>query len=230
MKKVILLLAISISYFSSHSQVYVQGGVNLANITKDAAGNTQDNNLLTTFNVGVLGRFDLSRTLDFETGIILSGKGAKSETYFTGSTTDNYVKTKFNPLYLEVPLNAIVRVPLNSKSSLFFNAGPYVAIGIAGKTKTESKILGIMSNTEADIKFNNDNPAQPGQQEAAYDKLKRFDIGLNIGGGFDFRKVLLKANYGYGLSKINSTETNNSADKQNKYRTVSLSVGIPIGR
>jgi len=48
--------------------------------------------------------------------------------------------------------------------------------------------------------------------------------------GFEFSKIILKANYGFGLTKINSTESNNSANDKNKYRTVSLSVGIPLGR
>ena len=41
--------------------------------------------------------------------------------------------------------------------------------------------------------------------------------------------TLLKANYGFGLTKINSTEGNNSADDKNKYRTLSFLVGIPLG-
>lgn len=230
MKKVILILAVSLSYFAGSSQVYVQGGINLANITTNANGNTQDNNMLTTFNAGILGRFDLSRSFDIETGILLAGRGSKAQTYITNSTTDNYVKTKFNPLYLEIPLNAVIRVPLQGKTGLFFNVGPYLGIGVAGKAKSESKILGVVSTSETDIEFNNDDPTQSGQQDAAYNKLKRFDLGLNVGGGFDFGKLLLKANYGYGFSKINSTETNNSSDDNNKYRTVSLSVGIPLGR
>jgi hypothetical protein len=31
-----------------------------------------------------------------------------------------------------------------------------------------------------------------------------------------------------GLAKINSTQTNNSTNDKNKYRTVSISVGIPL--
>ena len=30
------------------------------------------------------------------------------------------------------------------------------------------------------------------------------------------------------LTKINSTQSNNSADDKNKYRTVSISLGIPL--
>jgi hypothetical protein len=58
--------------------------------------------------------------------------------------------------------------------------------------------------------------------------LKRLDYGVNLGAGFDFGKIILKANYGLGFAKINSTETNNSSNDKNKYRTVSISAGIPL--
>ncbi|MEO5781710.1 MAG: porin family protein [Ginsengibacter sp.] len=210
---------------------YIQGGVNLANITKTTSGQTEDNNMLTTFNAGIIGRFGLSKLVDLESGLLFTGKGSKAETYFIkGNTTDNYVKTKFNPYYIEIPLNVVVRVPLQKTHGLFFHAGPYAAIGVAGKSTTDQKILGIESHSENDIKFANDNPFTSRQEDASYYKLKRFDFGVNIGGGFDLGKILLKANYGYGLTKINSTESNNASDDKNKYRTLSFSIGVPIGK
>ena len=231
MKKLLVSAFAFAMLTNAKAQVYIQGGVNLANITKTTSGQTEDNNMLTTFNVGILGRFGLSKMVDLESGLLFTGKGSKAETYFTsGSTTDNYVKTKFNPYYIEVPLNVVVRVPLQKTHGLFFHAGPYAAIGVAGKSTTDQKILGISSHSENDIKFANDNPFTSRQEDASYYKLKRFDFGLNIGGGFDLGKILLKANYGYGLTKINSTESNNASDDKNKYRTLSFSVGVPIGK
>ena len=42
--------------------------------------------------------------------------------------------------------------------------------------------------------------------------------------------ILLRANYGLGLTKINSTESSNNADDKNKYRVISFSVAIPLGK
>ena len=187
--------------------------------------------MLTTFNGGILDRFGLSKLVDLESGVLFSGRGSKAETYYTtGNTTDNYVKTKFNPYYIEVPLNLVVRVPVKGIHGLLFHAGPYAAIGVAGKSTTDQKLIGISSHSENDIQFANDNPFTSRQEDASYYKLKRFDFGLNAGGGFDLGKLLLKMNYGYGLTKINSTESNNASDDKNKYRTLSFSVGIPIGK
>lgn len=230
MKK-IFIIAFSIASVSrASSQTYIQGGVNLANITKTTNGQTEKNNMLTTFNVGILSRFDLSKMVDLESGLLYTGKGSKAETYFTSGTNDNYVKTTFNPFYLEVPLNLVVRIPLPSKLNLFVFGGPYAAIGVAGKSTSESKTIGLVGSSENKIKYANDDPFTSRQDDAAYNKLKRFDFGLNAGAGFDLGKLILKVNYGYGLTKINSTESNNSVDDKNKYRTLSLSVGIPLSR
>ena len=228
MKKVLMFAMLSGIFTIAKSQVYVQGGVNLANITQTKSGETQDNNLLTTFNAGILGRFNLSKPIDLESGLLLQGRGAKANSYFGSSTDDNYVKSKFNPLYLEVPLNLVLRIPFQKNMNIFFNGGPYAAIGITGKSKTESKILGVTSASSDNIKFSNDDPFTSQQDDAAYNKIKRFDFGLNFGGGLDLGKVLLKLNYGFGLTKINSTQSNNGADDKNKYRTLSISLGIPL--
>ena len=230
MKKLIALAICAGLFTNAKSQkVYLQGGVNLANISTSNSGATEKNNMLTTFNVGIMGRSNASEPIALEAGLLLVGRGSKANTYTTSSTDDNYIKTKFNPLYLEIPVNLIVRMPLQSKSNIFVNAGPYIAMGIGGKSKVETKFLGAVSNSSSDIEFNNDNPSTTQQEDAGYDKLKRFDYGVNLGAGFDLGKILLKANYGLGLAKINSTETDNSSNDKNKYRTVSVSVGIPLG-
>ena len=230
MKKMTAMLLVTVIAMGAKAQVYVQGGLNLANITNTNSGQTEKNKELATFNAGVMARFGISNTFDLESGILFTGKGAKAETYFNNG--NDYVKTRFNPLYLEVPLNAVVKIPLDTKtkSNVFFHAGPYIAVGVAGKSTSESSIIGLKTSSSSSIKFSNDDPFTSRQDDAAYDKLKRFDYGINVGGGIDFGKLLLKANYGYGLAKINSTQSDNTVNDKNKYRTWSISVGIPLSR
>lgn len=228
MKKVLIAFALTTTIVISKAQVYIQGGLNLANITNTNDGQTEKNNMLPTFNVGILGRFGLSSTVDLESGLLLTGQGSKAETYFNGGA--DYIKSKFNPLYLQVPLNLVVKIPLDKTSGVFFNAGPYAAIGIGGKSKTDSKFGPLTASSSNSIKFSNDDPFTSSQDDASYNKLKRFDFGINLGGGFEFEHLILKANYGLGLAKINSTESNNTVNDKNKYRTFSFSVGIPLGK
>jgi Outer membrane protein beta-barrel domain len=211
---------------SAISQTYIQGGLNLANITKTNDGQTEKNNTLPAFNVGIANRFGLSKVVDLELGLLLTGRGSKAETYFNGG--NDYVKSTFNPLYVEMPLNLILKAPLSKTTSGYFNAGPYIAVGVGGKAKTESKLGPLSSSSSSSIEFSNDNPFTSSQEDAAYRKLKRFDFGLNVGGGLEFDKILIKLNYGLGLAKINSTESNNTANDKNKYRTFSVSLGFKL--
>ncbi|MEO8961881.1 MAG: porin family protein [Ginsengibacter sp.] len=230
MKK-LLALAIFAGFFTNvKSQVYVQGGVNFANISTSKSGSTQNINMLTAFNAGIMARSNSTEPIALEAGLLLKGKGAKSNTYLTSSPDDNFIKTTFNPLYLELPVNFVLRLPLEKRNNIFVNAGPYIAMGIAGKSKIETRFLGVTTHTTSDIKFNNDAPSTSQQEDASYDKLKKFDYGVNVGAGFDVGKVIIKANYGIGMAKINSTETDNSSNNKNKYRTICVSLGIPLGR
>ncbi|MEO6721990.1 MAG: porin family protein [Ferruginibacter sp.] len=228
MKKMMAVCLLTATGICAKSQVYVQGGLNLANITETKSGQTQKNNTLASFNAGVMARFGLSDVFDLESGALLTGKGSKAETYFNNG--NDYIKSRFSPLYVEVPLNALVKFPLEAKSktNIFVSAGPYIAMGVGGTSKTDSKFGPLTASSSSDIKFNNDDPTTSEQEGAAYDRLKRFDYGLNFGAGVDLGKFMLKANYGLGLAKINSTQTNNSADDKNKFRTISISAGIHL--
>lgn len=229
MKKVFLGLVLTTAIsLSTKAQVYLQGGLNLANITKTNDGQTEKNNILPSFNVGILGRLPIADMFSIESGLLLTGRGSKAETYFNGG--NDFVKSKFNPFYVEIPLNAVVKIPLEKKSNVFFNAGPYVAIGIGGKSRRDTKFGPLVSSSTSNIEFSNDDPFTSQQEDARYDRLKRFDFGLNFGGGFQFQRVLLKVNYGLGLAKINSTQSDNTVNDKNKYRTLSFSVGIPLSK
>lgn len=235
MKKLIIMaLCVGIGT-TAMSQLYVQGGANFANITKSAGGATYKNNTLTTINAGILDRFNITPVLAFETGLTLQGRGSQTNTYFNSDHSQNFKKEKFNPLYLEIPANLVLKVPMGDQTlngrNIFFNVGPYIAMGIGGKTKTEVDLLGNTSSVSTPIKFSDkDNPFTDENDKPAYDKLKRFDYGFNAGAGIDLGKVILKANYGMGLAKINSLQTDNSKDAKNKYRTLSVSLGIPLLR
>lgn len=223
MKKLLIIALCTGVFTTAKSQVYIQGGVNLANISTSASGETQSNHMLTTFNAGILGRINIASPLAFETGLLIDGRGAKSKNTSSGN---NYYTAKFNPLYLEVPANLVLRLPLQNNSNIFINGGPYIAMGIAGKSKIDGKVAGVDFHSSKNIKFTS---TDPNEDDQAYSKLKRFDYGVNVGAGIDVGKILLKVNYGLGLAKINSTQTDNSTNDKNKYRTVSISLGIPLG-
>lgn len=208
--------------------IYIRGGYNASNISVNKDGSVNDAKTLSTFHVGATADIPLAPILSFQTGLLLNGKGSKSNSYADASNhSDNYVKSTFNPLYLELPANLVLKFPVGTAARLYVGAGPYAAMGIGGKSKTESSLLGVKSSTSENIKFNDDDPLTGEQEGARYDRLKRFDFGINALAGVEIKRFMVGVNYGLGLTKINSTQTDNTTDN-NKYRTFSVGVGFKL--
>jgi hypothetical protein len=205
----------------------IKGGVNFSNISTADDGSINEANSLTTFNAGVLGDIPIADVLSIQTGLILNGKGAKSEYYVDDNNhNDNYVKAKFKPLYLELPVNAVFKMPLEDKSAVFIGAGPYLALGIGGKSEITTKLLGVENSYEEDIDFDEDDITTDEQEGAQWNKLKQWDMGVNFLAGIEVNHVVLSLNYGLGLTKINSMQTDNDENDKNKYRVFSISLGV----
>ena len=231
MKKTMMLMmvagAIAAKTNAQDNKVYIKGGFNLANISTTKDGSIDDAKSLPSFHAGLMADLPVAPMLSVQTGLLFTGKGSKLQ---NGDSDDaSYYKATTRPYYLEVPLNLAVNIPLADKESKFFiGAGPYAAMGIAGKNKVEGKIFGVGFESEDKIDFSNDDPTTTETEEGAgIGRMKRFDFGLNGTAGFTFHNVLLSVNYGHGLTKINSGG-DNSADDKNKHRVWSLSLGFSL--
>ena len=221
-----IALLLYASFVQAQSGAQIKAGVNLANVSVTDDGNVDDANMLTSFHVGILGDVHLASVLHLQSGIFFTGKGSKIE---IGRPTENfYAKQTSNPYYIEVPVNLVIKLPFNDESHFFFGAGPYGAIGIAGKAKTERKVLNFTSKTENNIEFSNDDPTTFGEEEGTgLGVLKRFDYGLNGVAGVEGKRVVLSAGYGLGLAKLQSG-AESGEDNNNKHRVLSFAVGIKL--
>lgn len=222
MKKLLVLVCSTILFTTAKSQIYVQAGVNLSNMTTNQQSQIQKNMSLTTLNAGVLDRFEIKGPLSFETGLLLEGKGSKVKIDI--SEEDAYTAS-FNPFYLEVPANLVYRFTFPKKMELFIDAGPYIAMGIFGQTKSTGNIGGVDFSNTSPIDFSN---ANTDNIDIAYSNAERFDYGINVGAGLDFRTVLLKVDYGLGLSQVNVNQIDPVSTDFNKHRILSVSLGIPF--
>jgi len=219
-----VLLISSLAQAQSNAQI--KAGVNLANVSTKNDGSVDDANMLTSFHVGILGDVHIASILHLQPGIFFTGKGSKIE---IGRPDENfYAKQTSNPFYIEVPVNLVIKLPFNDESHFFFGAGPYGAIGIAGKAKTDKKVLGFSSHTENNIEFSNDDPTTFGEEEGTgFGVLKRFDYGLNGTVGVEGKSVVVSAGYGLGLAKLQSG-SNSGEDNNNKHRVLSFSIGFKL--
>lgn len=230
MKKSFFILFHILSFLPVAAQkhyLYLKAGPNISKFTSDNPNNFYEVNSVTGFNAGVLTRLPLSKKIALQPGLQLSGKGAKTKGGSPPYTT-SYFNATTNPLYLELPVNIVFNLTLKEKTSVFFGAGFYGALGIGGKNKIDGKTAsGGAFNYEKKIDFGSDgNTAADFGNWAGIGYMAREDFGLTATAGIHFKKLLFSVDYGYGLKNIVRGERVNI--DENKNRVLSLSIGYQI--
>ncbi|RYY01096.1 MAG: PorT family protein [Gammaproteobacteria bacterium] len=228
LKGILLLIAFTTFAFALQAQkLHVRGGVNLANVSVTDNGRVNESNQLTSFQLGLMTDIPLIKSvLSLQPGVIYSGKGAKVQNGTEGQNA--YFRQSFNPRYIEVPLNLKVMLPFAKESGLFLGAGPYGAVGIGGKVKTEGRLIGAEYNFERNITFSDDDPTTFDEEEGTgLGIVRRFDYGVNAMAGFEIKQVVVTVNYGIGLTKLQSGTTS-SEDNNNKHRLLSFTLGFKL--
>ena len=224
----LIMLCGAVSYAQKTApkpSVMLKGGLNLSNITINKDGDLDDGKGIASFQAGLQADLPIGSFFSLQPGVFFTGKGAKLE---SGNTSGNtWYRATTRPYYIEVPVNAVIKLPLGDQSSFFFGAGPYVAMGIGGKNKVQGKILGAEFTRTESIKFSDDDPFTGTEEGAGYNIMRRFDYGLNGTVGVEAAHAVFSVNYGLGLAKIQSG-TSSSDDELNKYRVLSFTVGFKL--
>ena len=179
MRKIIITMAICLGFMYANAQhIGIKGGLNLAKMKFEAANVDWATNSLTAFQVGLVGDFEISDPIYFNTGLLFSQKGTKLNVLG--------VDVKIPVNFLEIPLNIAYKYDLG-EAKLYGQAGPFIGIALTGKTKS--------GDDEEDIEFGSDD-----------DEWKRLDAGLNFGAGVEIAAVQLGVNYGLGLANLANEE------------------------
>lgn len=225
MKKIRLSVLLLLFTAAQADGQIIRAGVNFANISINNDGEVDDNTMLTSFHAGFIGDIKIVPFLFLQPGILITGKGSKTQ---SGSVADpTYFKATTNPFYVEIPVNLIFKTPA-APFRFFAGAGPYIGIGVAGKNKTEGKFLGAAFSSEENIRWSDDDPSTLDYEEGAgYGIMKRFDYGLNATAGIEAGALVISAHYGHGLAKLQSG-SNSSANNNNKHRVFGVSIGFKL--
>ncbi|HRE76971.1 MAG TPA: porin family protein [Flavobacterium sp.] len=184
MRKLILTALTCSAFFVSNAQTNdnattgasfgIKGGVNFSNLyTEDI----DDNNVLTSFNVGVFVSMPITNFLSIQPEFLYSRKGA--ELVYDNAFASGTGKFKLN--YIEAP----ILLKVNLTENLNIHAGPYFAYLIDAEVTNES------NSGDFDFEENVDN-----------DDFNKFDYGLSAGAGFDFDSIGFGVRYNYGLSTV----------------------------
>ena len=177
-----------------------------------------------TFNATAYIDIPLSDGFSLQPGVAVNGKGAKISVYDQKSAT--YTNYESNPVYLELPVNAIGKIALGDifdKCNIIFGGGPFVSYGVSGKQKVDGKFLGSSFSSEDNITFSNDD--KPVNSRNFYGEFKKYDFGLNALAGIEYHWATFNISYSYGLVNVNPGANLTATDRL-KNRVLSASIGV----
>ncbi len=128
------------------------------------------------------------------------------------------METDMMSMYVELPLDFSLNIPLGKRFGLQICAGPYVAYGVAGSyTESSDNYIGLygMRTLEHKAFFNK------GEDADKTNRLKNFDLGADLNLRFIIlRYGVLKVGAEFGFLDANAIET------EPGFRTLSFSAGL----
>jgi hypothetical protein len=203
MKRLLLLLVVSLFFIGIKAQEArfgLSAGMNISS--------PSDLNSKTGFHAGVKGEYSFSDNLYVGSGLMLTSKGWKSDTYYDASTKQS-TTWKATPYYIEMPIHLGYKTAVGENIKLFGEAGPYFDLGVFGKSSYTVEKDNKMTTSKTNNLFKDN------QQE-------RFDCGLGASIGVEFyQHYQLSLGYDWGLKKIYKKNASN-LDSKNRVFEVSL--------
>lgn len=173
MKKILCTLVLAMVAMIGFSQVRldVKAGMSITNLTKS------EGDAKVGYSVGLGVDLPVATSLSVQSGLMFNGKGAKRG------------DVKSSPCYLDIPILAAYKIAVAEDVNVVFNAGPYIGIGLGGKTKVYNEKYDYFGD----------------------DGAKRFDLGLQYGIGAEFADhILLNLSGQYGfISPIEDSSSKN---------------------
>lgn len=230
MKKLLLSAGVLLLATGAFAQTTMSGnsarfglkaGVNLSTYSGTGSADLDYKNNI-GYNVTAFGDFGVGNNFFIQPGVSLQNKGAKLESTGTAAGTTVTGTFKQDVMAIEVPVNAVVRIPTGDAGAIQVSAGPYVGFNISGKNKytgtyTNSAVAGS-TFSDRDIKFGS----------TTSDDLSSIDFGANFGLAYRTTSgISVGANYGLGLSNLIPSDSR-SNDSKLKNRVIGFTVGYSL--
>lgn len=173
----------------------VVAGMNVSKLSTAGLGNKIG------YHVGAraeLGLPQVANGLYLDAAALLSAKGAKTDAGDLGGIN-------VNATYLEIPIHVGYKYAINENFNVFGSFGPYVGIGLFGKTKVdELDYNGSHELVNTSYKYN-----------TFGDGYKRFDMGLGLNVGVEIQqKYRISLGYDFGLLKAFDAASENNGDDE----------------
>lgn len=171
----------------------------------------------TGFSAGVGAEYNFSRHWAIQSGLMVTSKGATAEydgySPLSSSTEPISYKAKIAPIYLDIPILAAFKMDVSNHVKFVINIGPYLAVGMGGKYELTNK---GGHKGESHNPFKSYSSLAEAKNKDAL--LKRFDIGIQGGIGFEIWKhYLVNASFQHGFMEPVKGGTLYAGDTEKHY-------------
>ncbi|NLZ73843.1 MAG: PorT family protein [Bacteroidales bacterium] len=183
---VIALLGMVSLVSAQSAALHVKGGLNMSNFY---GSNLSGKDVKPGYHAGIALDLEFADDISLQTGLYFTSKGAEYTTNIPSGVGD--IEYSLTANYIQLPLHLAYKIDVTPSTRLFFHAGPYVAYGINGTRSIEN--------------FTDDLKQYFGDKEVdTFDKhygYKRLDMGVGLGVGAEFGRVLIDLGWDMGLMK-----------------------------
>jgi hypothetical protein len=141
------------------------------------------------FHVGLMAEFFKPRLISLRTGLRFTQKGY---TYQYPEPIVEFTREEVDLYYLEIPLQVNVNLDIGPEVYIFGGVGPYVSLGVAGKTRATFEVLGEVATEEVSVEWEKE--------------LNRLDYGITMDAGLRLWMVDLGVGFDLGLANPDAQE------------------------
>ncbi len=194
MKRILISIVSAILAVGANAQTFRYGVTAGLNLNYQHGS---DNAYRAGWRVGGTGLLGLKSNWYMSASLQLDSRSFKSGNYSNGDVTPLYYTSTIN--YLSLPVHAGYAVSCGENVKILFEAGPYFALGLWGKSAAHGSEGKEISST------------------SDFDRLgvKRFDCGLGLAVGTElFRHYQLKVGYDFGLTRTRKYDADKCYNNQ----------------
>ncbi len=229
MKKLILIISVSLLSYGLHAQIGVGPtfGLNMASVAgEDWVGDDLEGiEMRPGVHMGLTANLSIPLLFQIQPSVLFSMQGTNYERTYVNVDGLDVSESGYATLnYLKVPLHFIKGFgPDMAQFQIFL--GPYLGYGIGGKYENEMSINNVTTTTDGDVKFEAD-VTDPESKTMYYNTM---DYGLDFGIGVKITSLQVQAGYGLGLANINTKFDGKEPDGKATNRNIYLSLSYLLG-
>lgn len=191
MRKIIIIICFAMAALASSAQSPISFHAKAGIGTSNFWGKHSSSETRIAYKAGIGAEYALSRTWVVQSALEFVSIGGKDKI--------KYGKADMNELYLQIPVMMAARLTLNKNYHISLSAGPYVAIGLGGKTSGERHDY-TGSHHSNDYRFKLDTFGSMLDNNMGN---QRFDTGIAMGLTFEYHRFVIGAETQVGFVTVN---------------------------